>query len=120
MPSYGNYRNMYRRRTEQDNQFENPRITKEISISEDRRSRVKDWVTFYRRNIHIFVKHYFGITLYPYQIIWIYMMSISDSFVAICSRAVGKTWLLAVFACAKAVLYPNSEIVVVSSTKEQA
>ena len=31
-----------------------------------------------------------------------------------------KTWLLAVLACARAVLYPNSEIVVVSSTKEQA
>jgi len=31
-----------------------------------------------------------------------------------------KTWLVGVFACAKAVLYPNSEIVVVSSTKQQA
>jgi phage terminase large subunit-like protein len=47
-------------------------------------------------------------------------MSISDSFVAICSRATGKTWLLAVFACAKAILYPKSEIVICSSTKDQA
>jgi len=47
-------------------------------------------------------------------------MAISDSFVAICSRATGKSWLLAVFACSKAILYPWSEIVICSSTKEQA
>ncbi len=121
MPSYKNYRNNFRRRAEQDNVFDNPKIiVKEKEISEERRKRLIDWTTFYRRNIHRFVEHYFGIKLYPYQIIWLYMMSISDSFVAICSRTVGKTWLLAVLTCARAVLYPNSEIVVVSSTKEQA
>ena len=87
---------------------------------EQSRNNLIDWVTYYRRNIHRFVEHYFGIKLYAYQVLWMYAMSRADSYVAICSRASGKTWLLAVFACAIAVLYPDSEIVVVSSTKEQA
>ena len=47
-------------------------------------------------------------------------MATRDSFVAIASRASAKTWLVAVLACGRAILYPLSEIVVVSSTKEQA
>ena len=95
------------------------KITSE-QIEQERRDNLIDWVTYYRRNIHRFIEHYFGIKLYGYQVLWIYAMSQSDSHVSICSRASGKTWLLAVFACAIAVLYPDSEIVVVSSTKQQA
>jgi hypothetical protein len=95
-------------------------LTASEKIRRQRRDNIVDWVTYYRRNIHRFIEHYFGIKLYAYQVLWIYAMSRSDSFVSICSRASGKTWLLAVFACAIAVLYPDSEIVVVSSTKEQA
>ena len=121
MPTHSNYKNDYRKSTATKNVFKNPKqMITETEVSQQRKDQLIDWITFYRRNMHRFVEHYFGITLYPYQVIWLYMMSMSDSFVAICSRAVGKTWLLAVFACAKAVLYPNSEIVVVSSTKEQA
>jgi len=89
-------------------------------IQKERRENIIAWTTYYRRNIHRFIEHYFGIKLYAYQVLWVYAMSRSDSFVSICSRASGKTWLLAVFACAIAVLYPDSEIVVVSSTKAQA
>jgi hypothetical protein len=91
-----------------------------VQVEKQRRDNLIDWITFYRRNIHRFVEHYFGINLYPYQKLWIYSLSKYSSHVSICSRAVGKTWILAVFACAIAVLYPNSEIVVVSSTKQQA
>src|SRR3990172_13104355 len=121
MPSYNNFRNDFRRRNEGEDLFKNTRaIIKEKDISEDRKKRLIDYVTFYRRNVQLFVEHYFNIKLYPYQRLWLYEMSKCDSYVAICSRAVGKTWLLGVLACARAVLYPNSEIVVVSSTKEQA
>lgn len=89
-------------------------------LSEERRKKLIDWITFYRRNMHRFVQHYFGIELYFYQRIWLYLMSTRDSYVAIASRAASKTWLLAVLALARAVLYPNSEIVIVSSTKAQA
>lgn len=121
MPSYKNFRNSYRRRAEGDDIFTKPKQSEQTSrFSEERTNNIIDWCTFYRRNVHIFIKHYFGITLYPYQVIWVYWMAMANSFVTIASRANGKTWLLAVFACAKAVLYPNSEIVVVSSTKGQA
>lgn len=121
MPRYATYTGKYGKDAQSKDLFKNPLVTKkESDYAEQHRNNLIDWITFYRRNMHIFVKHYFGIKLYPYQVIWLYMMSISDSFVAICSRATAKTWLVAVFACAKAVLYPNSEVVVVSSTKEQA
>jgi hypothetical protein len=121
MPSYKNFRNKTKRNAEGEDQFKLAKQSDSGSnISEKRRNNLIDWCTFYRRNIHLFVLHYLGIKLFPYQIIWIYWMNICDSFVAICSRADGKTWLLGLFACAKAILYPNSEIVVVSLTKEQA
>lgn len=82
--------------------------------------RLLDWNTFYRRNIHRFIEHYFGIKLHPYQIIWVYFMSICDYFITIASRASAKSWLIAVYACAKAVLYPHSEIVLVSATQKTA
>jgi len=121
MPSYKNFKNQKKRNNEGQDIFKKSKsIVKEVEVSAIKRENIIDWTTFYRRNIHIFIDHYFGIHLHPYQRIWVYLMSTNDSFVAICSRVVGKTWLIGVFACAIAVLYPNSEIVVVSSTKQQA
>jgi len=118
--SYKNFKNEYRQGARSSNVFRQPKIMKtEKEITQERKNRQIDWITFYRRNVHRFIEHYFGITLHPYQIIWIYAMSVSDSYVSICSRAVGKTWLLAIYAMARAVLYPGSKVVVVSSTKEQ-
>jgi len=82
--------------------------------------KIIDWCTFYRRNIPRFIEHYFQIILHPYQRLWIYYMSICDSFVAIASRASSKSWLIALFVIAISVLYPNSKVVVVAKTKAQA
>jgi len=119
--SYKNYKNNYSNYAKSSDLFKRAKQTRSTNqISQEKRERMIEWTTFYRRNIHRFIEHYFGIHLHPYQIIWIYAMSISDSYVAICSRAVGKSWLLGVYAMARAVLYPGSKVVVVSSTKEQA
>ena len=122
MPSYKNYQNNYiKGANSKDNLFAVPKeVVTAKKMDEQRRERLIDWITFYRRNIHRFVEHYFGVKLYFYQKIWLYFMSTRDSFVAIASRASAKTWLVGVLACARAVLYPNSEIVVVAATKEQA
>jgi hypothetical protein len=122
MPTQTNYKDSYRKRASKKNdQFSAPkRMTLAKDIDEQRRNNLIDWCTFYRRNIHHFVSHYFGIKLHFYQKIWLYLMSTRDSFVAIAARASAKTWLAGVLACARAVLYPKSEIVVVASTKEQA
>ena len=121
MPSYENFQDDATKYKDSQDIFRRPKDSiRKIDFDSERQQNLIDWITFYRRNMHRFVEHYFGIKLYFYQIVWFYLMSSRDSYVAICSRAAAKTWLLAVLALARAVLYPNSEIVVVSSTKEQA
>lgn len=78
------------------------------------------WVTFFRRNYHRFVTDVLGIKLYLYQIIWIYLMGISQFFVVIASRASAKSWMIALYACVRCILYPNSMVVLSSSTKNQS
>jgi hypothetical protein len=97
----------------------NGRITKSNNLQEWKNRKI-DWITFYRRNIHRFIQHYFKINLYPYQILWIYFMHLCDYFISIAARASAKSWLIGVYACAIAVLYPHSEIVLVSATQKMA
>lgn len=79
-----------------------------------------DWCTFYRRNIHRFVEHYFGIKLHFFQVIMIYLMHCCPLVVLICARAVSKSFTTAVYACAVCVLYPGSKVLVTAMTKKQA
>lgn len=79
-----------------------------------------DWTTFYRRNLPVFIEDYFGIKLHLYQVICIYLLNIFGSIALVASRACAKSFLIALFACAKCVLYPNTSVVVASSTKKQA
>lgn len=111
------YSNMVHRK----DQFQRPKqMVKEKEMSEKRKNRLKSWITFYRLNVHRFVQHYLGIKLYPYQILWIWAMGIKDSFFTVASRSVAKSWLVAVYAVSRCVLYPNSSVVIVSSTMAQA
>lgn len=81
---------------------------------------VIDWTTLYRRNLPAFVEHYLNITLHFYQVICLYLLNIFGSLAIIASRASAKSFMIAVFACAKAILYPGSLIVIASATKKQA
>lgn len=45
-----------------------------------------EWVGYWRRNPHLFVRDYLGIKLYLYQKILIYMMSKYDNFMYIAAR----------------------------------
>lgn len=78
------------------------------------------WVTFFRRNLHRFAIDYLGLKLHTYQIIWLYLMGINQFFVVIASRASAKSWMIALYACCKCILYPNSMVVLSSSTKGQS
>lgn len=95
-------------------------MLKEEPMTTEWQEQIIDWVTFYRRNIHRFVEHYFGIELYDYQKLWIYYLSTRDKFITVGARAGAKSWLIALYALARGVLYPNSEIVIVATTKKQA
>jgi hypothetical protein len=119
--SYKNYQNNPRKNKNIANQFTAPKLSIKYKIkTKDWDNRLKDWTTFYRRNVHRFIQHYFGVNLHLYQIIWVYFMSICSKFVTIASRAAAKSWLIAVLAFARAVLYPHSEVVIVATTIKQA
>ena len=93
-------------------------IAKELD--QDRINRLKDWITFFRRNQHIFIEDYMGVKLYPYQKLIIYAMQQSDLSYIIAARASAKSWLASVFAISQCILYPGSEVVIVAKTLRQA
>lgn len=86
----------------------------------EKRQNAIEWITFYRRNWHIFVDRVLEIKLRPFQQIKIYLMGISDVFFAICSRGLSKTFMAALAAVVKMLLFPYSEIVITASTISQA
>lgn len=96
------------------------KILTEKEMTRQKIDRIKSWVTFYRQNPSYFVEHYMGVPLYPYQRFWINLMPRSTEFVGIASRASAKSWLIAVYAIARCILYPGTTIALASSTKAQA
>ena len=95
-------------------------ILTEREMTQKKKDRLKSWVTFYRNNMSIFVEHYLGIKLFPYQRYWINLISHSTDFLGIASRASAKSWLIAVYVMAKCILYPGTVVALASSTKGQA
>ena len=79
-----------------------------------------DWITFFRRNLHRFATDYLGIKLHWYQAIMLYLMGINNCIVVVASRASAKSFISALYACIRCILYPNSMIVLASSTKGQS
>lgn len=78
------------------------------------------WMTFFRRNLHRLAMDYLGIKLYLYQIIMLYLMGINQFIVVIASRASAKSFIIALYACCRCILYPGSWIVLSSATKGQS
>lgn len=78
------------------------------------------WITFFRRNIHRLAVDYLGISLYPYQALILYLMGIGNFTNIVGSRSIAKSFLIALYSCCKAILFPNSMIVVASATIGQA
>lgn len=81
---------------------------------------VMQWTTFFRRNLHRFATDYLGLKLHLYQIIMLYMMGIFNFIVVIASRASAKSFIIALYACCRCILYPNSMVVLSSATKGQS
>lgn len=75
---------------------------------------------FYRSNPHRFVKDFLHINLRWFQKIIIFAMNLNPMFCMIASRGLGKSFLIAIYCCLRAVLYPGSKIVIASGTRGQA
>lgn len=80
----------------------------------------KKWTTFYRRNMNLYASERLRVRMHPYQHVFFYLMSVSDVFMAICSRGLAKSFLIALYAVCTCLLKPYSEVVITSSTIEQA
>lgn len=78
------------------------------------------WASFYRANPHRFVQEYLGINLKLFQIILIFMMNFNHYFMYLASRGQGKTFLTSIYCCVRAILYPETKIVIASGTKGQS
>lgn len=83
-----------------------------MSKSEKLMNGIGVWTSYYRLFPHIFVKEYLGINLKVFQQILIYFMMHYNYFMYIASRGQGKTWLTAIFCCARAILFPESKIII--------
>lgn len=78
------------------------------------------WCTFFRRNLHRLAIDYLGIKLHLYQQLILYMMGISQLVVIVACRAAAKSFIIALYACCKAIIKPNSKIVLGSATRGQS
>lgn len=78
------------------------------------------WGTFFKRNMHRFVIDYLKIALYEYQAIAIYMMGISNMICIIASRNDAKSFIVAVYAVARCLLYKGTKFRIGAATEKQA
>lgn len=78
------------------------------------------WGPFYKENPHRFVLDYLQINIHPFQQFLIYEIDKSEQSTIIATRGIGKSWMLAVYACCRAILYPKSNILVAAKRKKQA
>lgn len=78
------------------------------------------WGTFFKRNMHRFVIDYLKISLYEYQAITIYMMGVSNLICIIASRNDAKSFIVAVYAVARCLLYKGTKFRIGAATEKQA
>lgn len=78
------------------------------------------WNTFFRRNFHRFATDYLGLKLYEYQALALYEMGVNNMIVIVASRAAAKSFIIALYACIRCILYSNTRILLSSATKGQS
>lgn len=91
-----------------------------ITKSEKLMEGIGIWTSYYRLFPHIFVKEYLGITLKVFQMILIYFMMHFNYFMYIASRGQGKSFLTAIFCCTRAILFPESKIILSAGNIKQS
>lgn len=90
------------------------KVDEKLTKNEKLRCGIKLWASFWRENIHRFVEDYFGIKLYLFQKILLYLMNHINFFMWIAARGQSKSFLTAIFCCARCVLYPGTKIILAS------
>ena len=101
------------------------RSSQETASQKTRRQKIIEgmaiWGSYYRANIDIFAVEYLGLTsLRWFQLVLLVMMDRSRTFMFIASRGMGKSFLTAIYACIRCILYPGTECVITSGTRGQS
>lgn len=93
-------------------------------IAQDKEQKLMETIAwragYYRANPQRFVGEVLGIQLKLFQKILIWVMMHYHYFMFCAVRGIGKTWLDAMFACVRCILYPGTKVVVTSNTLRQA
>ena len=85
-----------------------------------KKNRAIQWCTLFRRNWDIFAEFFLGLKLRPYQRAALHEIGSSDVFFWRAGRGGAKSYITALAAICKLLLYPNCWVVVTASTIDQA
>lgn len=96
-----------------------------MSKTQTRRERVIEgmavWGSYYRENIDEFVVNYLQLDFLKwFQLALLVMMNRSRTFLWIAARGMGKSFLTAIFAVVRCILYPGTQVVITSGTRSQS
>ena len=99
----------------------NPKKSKNSGLSKHIRfnAQMDLWVGYWRANLHRFAED-LGVQLKTFQKLLIFMMDKFPMFMYVASRGTGKSFLIALYAILKCILYPNLIVVISSATRGQA
>lgn len=89
-------------------------------INSELEEKIIEWNTLFRRNWDIFAEFYLGVPLKPYQRQALHEIGVSDTFFWRAGRGGSKSFITSLAAICKLLLYPNCQIVITSSTIDQA
>ena len=95
------------------------------SEEKSRRERVIEgvaiWGSYYRENFDLFVEEYLQLDFLKwFQTMLLVMMNRSRVFLWIAARGMGKSFLIAILAVARCILYPGTKVVITSGTRGQS
>lgn len=96
-----------------------------MAASRERQQRVIEgmaiWGSYYRQNIDIFVLDYLQLDFLKwFQLMLLVMMDRARIFLWIAARGMGKSFLIAIFAVVRCILYPGTKVVITSGTRGQS
>lgn len=86
----------------------------------DKLRAIEEWAAYYRQNIDLFASEFLGLRLALFQKTVLRQMQKNRTSVMIAERGTGKNFTAAIFCLFRAILYPNSRIVVCAVTKNQS
>lgn len=94
----------------------------EIKIEKEKqfKKKINKLASFFREHPHLFAKRFLNVKLKPFQEILLYEMFHNNYVNYVASRGQGKSWITALYAIIKCILYPGSQICVTSKRLKQA